>query len=90
MSVDWTTTAKTPYLQALTQEIEDPRASHLDTYLRPFIGPQISRETWLQAAGALPGLDGIDAQANMSARYANPEVMASYQEFERRRNYKLD
>ena len=69
MSVNWMRTSKQQYLDALTKEIETPNDGHLDTYLKPFIEPQIPRESWLQSVSAIPGLDGIDAQSDVSAGY---------------------
>ena len=90
MSVNWMRTSKQPYLDALTKEIQAPNDGHLDAYLKPFIEPQIPRENWLQSVSDLPGLDGIDAQSDVSAGYSDPAITKEYQEFERRRGYQLD
>lgn len=37
-SVEWTATSKTAYLDALTQEIAQPRDRHLDVYLKGPVG----------------------------------------------------
>lgn len=89
MSIDWNSTDKTPYLEALTREIEDPHAGALDRYLHPFIGDKIHRTTWLEHIAILPGLDGVNAVSDSSAQYADPQVTKKYQAFERRRGYKL-
>lgn len=88
-SIDWTRTAKGPYLQALTREIEDPNGGHLDDYLRPFIDKQIPREHWLDVVHQLPGLDGAADVVETSAPYSDPDVAEQYREFERRRGYRL-
>lgn len=88
MSVDWSRTRKTPYLQALAREIEDPNAGHLDAYLAPFIGRPIARGQWQTAVAALPGLDGLGAHEDAVARYADPQVADGYAAFERRRGYR--
>lgn len=88
MSVDWTLTRKDPYLQALTQEIEDPNAGHLDSYLAPFIGTPIPRDQWQASVAVLPGLDGVGAQEDAVARYSDPQVTDSYSAFERKRGYR--
>lgn len=44
MSVNWMSTSKQPYLDALTKEIERPNDGHLDAYLQPFIQAQIPRD----------------------------------------------
>lgn len=89
MSIDWISTDKTSYLEALTREIEDPHAGALDKYLHPFIGGKILRDQWLKHISILPGLDGVNTGEDLSAQYADPKVAASYQAFERRRRYKL-
>lgn len=90
MSVNWMRTRKQPYLDALTQEIENPNAGHLDTYLQPFIEPPITREKWLQSVATIPGLDGTNVQPDVSTIYADPVVTAGYQEFERQRRYNFE
>lgn len=88
MSVDWTRTQKDPYLQALTLELESPNAAHLDTYLLPFVGAPILRAQWQAAVNVMPGLDGVNAEADTAAGYADPEVASGYAEFERKRGYR--
>ncbi|MFZ2986745.1 Fic/DOC family protein [Ideonella sp.] len=90
LSVDWTRTGKGPYLEALTLEIQDPNAGHLDAYLRPFIGAPISRDQWAQSVATMPGLDGTNDLQDTAAQYEDPDVTKRYQAFERRRGYKLD
>jgi cell filamentation protein len=91
MSVDWSRTEKDSYLTALTREIADPQAGHLDAYLKPFIGPQIPPERWLQTVNDLRGLDGTaHALPEHAPRYADPGVSARQQQFDQRRNYDLD
>ena len=38
LSIDWAKTSKTEYLNALTKEIDEPGAGHLDSYLSRFKG----------------------------------------------------
>lgn len=89
MSVDWTRTQKDPYLQALTQELESPNAGHLDTYLLAFLGAPIPRARWQAAVGVMPGLDGINIEADAATVYADPQVANGYAEFERKRGYRI-
>ena len=89
MSIDWASTDKTAYLNALTREIETPNATYLDDYLRNVIGPKIGRDQWAAIITDLPGLDGAQAGQDVSAPYGDPDVLQRYQEFEQRRNYKL-
>ncbi len=90
MSVDWTQTQKVPYLRALTQELEDPKAGYLDDYLRPFIGKQIPHHQWQLAVSELPGLDGTATVQAMSPQYADPQVAQGHRDFERSRGYGLE
>jgi len=89
ISIDWMSTDKTSYLEALTKELEDPHAGALDEYLHPFIREKVLRDDWLEHMAILPGLDGVNVGADSSAHYEDPEVTASYQAFERRRRHKL-
>ena len=89
MSIDWASTEKTAYLNALTREIETPNATHLDDYLRNFIGPKIARDQWTTIITDLPGLDGMQVGQDVSAPYSDPGVLERYHAFEQRRNYKL-
>ena len=89
LSIDWISTDKTAYLEALTGEIEDPNAGLLDKYLRPFIGEKFQRNQWLECISLLPGLDGVNTGLDSSAQYADPKVAENYLAFERRRDYKL-
>ncbi|MBP1202948.1 cell filamentation protein [Duganella sp. 1411] len=88
LSIDWTRTQKEPYLQALNLELESPNAGHLDAYLLPFIGPPIPREQWRASVAVMPGLDGVDAEADAVAAYADPHVARDYAEFARKRAYR--
>jgi len=88
ISVDWTRTRKDPYLQALTHEIEDPNAGHLDAYLAPFIGAPIPREQWHASVAVIRGLDGANVPDDAAAGYADPQVLSGSAEFERKRGYR--
>ena len=89
ISIDWISTDKTAYLEALTREIEDPNAGLLDKYLHPFIGEKLQRKQWFKCISLLPGLDGVNTGLDSSAQYADPNVADNYLAFERRRDYKL-
>ena len=41
-SVDWASTDKTDYLQALTNELDNPGKGMLDKYLEPYIRPAVT------------------------------------------------
>lgn len=90
MSVDWCRTDKDLYLDALTREIAEPQAGHLDAYLQPFITPPIARELWLQTVADIRGLDGAArAQPENAPRYADPVIAAQQEQFDKRRDYDL-
>ena len=84
-SINWIATGKTAYLAALTREIEDPHAAILDDYLRQFIKEKIPRAQWLESINQLPGLDGVNQVFDDLGQYSDPDVVESYQAFERRR-----
>jgi cell filamentation protein len=45
-SIAWADTDKIGYLNALCEEIKNPKLSVLDAYLLPFKGPQFERHEW--------------------------------------------
>ena len=57
-SIDWSATAKEPYLDALTEEIENPPKGALDAYLKPYLRDPIAYEHLATAIVQAPGLDG--------------------------------
>ncbi|MEH6421407.1 Fic/DOC family protein [Pseudomonas sp. CGJS7] len=87
ISIDWIGTDKNAYLTALTNEIEDPRAGHLDNYLSPYIGKAISRESWSSTFQQMRGLDGNDEVIDETATYADPSVLKGQEAFELKRGY---
>ena len=89
MSVDWTRTQKDSYLRALTLEIEAPNDGHPDAYRAPFISAAVPRDQWQASVARMPGLDGVGAQADAAATYADPQIAEGYVEFKRRRDYRL-
>jgi cell filamentation protein len=54
--IDWTRTDKQDYLTALTQELERPGEGELDTYLKAFVGPAVSRAHGSAVLGVMRGL----------------------------------
>jgi cell filamentation protein, protein adenylyltransferase len=81
-SIDWSATTKDAYLEALTREIENPPAGHLDTYLKPFMRDPITHEQFATAIVQAPGLDGSlrDAELNQVLGKADePDVKAQYE-----------
>jgi cell filamentation protein len=66
--IDWTKTAKQDYLAALTRELDRPGKGELDVYLKPFIGPAVSRAHASAALGALRGLGPEPAVPRLPGR----------------------
>jgi cell filamentation protein, protein adenylyltransferase len=81
-SIDWSATKKDAYLDALTQEIENPSKGSLDTYLKPFIRDPIAYERLATAIVEAPGLDGSVQDAALNEVLGNtdePGVKAQYE-----------
>jgi cell filamentation protein len=89
LSIAWQETAKQDYLSALTREIADPNAGHLDAYLKPFQRGRMDRTEWFRSFEAVRGLDGLDAESNEAADYSNPHVSQAYEAFDKARGLQL-
>ncbi|MDH2341410.1 Fic family protein [Bradyrhizobium sp. SSUT77] len=78
-SLDWTSTDKTAYLQALTKELDDPGKGILDKYLEPCIHAAVSNLK--EHIAAAKGLDGGPGEAD-TIRGSNddPAVQADYKQ----------
>ena len=61
-SIDWASTDKTAYLQALTKELDDPGKGILDKYLEPYIRPAVT--DLKEHIAAAKGLDGGTGDAD--------------------------
>jgi cell filamentation protein len=85
ISIDWSATDQSSYLDALTEEIENPRAGVLDNYLKPFIGEAVAYDQLAVQVTGAPGLDR-GAQANdVAGKSAEPSVRAAYEAMLRKR-----
>jgi cell filamentation protein len=81
-SIDWSATKKDAYLDALTQEIENPPKGSLDAYLKPFIRDPIAYEQLATAIVQAPGLDGSVQDAVLNEVLGStdePDVKAQYE-----------
>jgi cell filamentation protein len=87
-SIDWAATGKTDYLSALTKELDEPRAGHLDAYLKPFIRAAVGDDQLAAEIAQAPGLDGNDEQNEILGKATDPALKARYeqQELKRRRD----
>lgn len=80
ISINWAATDKADYLTALTLELNDPRAGHLDAYLAEFISKPVGRD---QLASHLQSVRGLHSEASIEDEAAGsdiPEVRARYEE----------
>jgi cell filamentation protein len=84
-SVNWAATDKTDYLNALTEEIENPKAAALSKYLKKDLKPVIARaiaDDGLSAAVvATPGLDGQSANT-VAGQIGDPALQERYRAHE--------
>lgn len=80
MAIEWSSTRKEDYLEALTRELLQPEAQHLDTYLRPFMQSKVTPGPLLDHLLELRGLDGADDDQDSNVAYAedDPRAMDSY------------
>jgi cell filamentation protein len=59
ISIEWTATNKEAYLDALTQEIENPGKGIFDQYLKPFIKKAVAEDRLAEQVKELPGLSAV-------------------------------
>lgn len=84
--IDWPSTDKQAYLEALTRELHDP-GKHLDAYLLPLARPVLNSSDLAHRLRNLPGLDGRVASIgeNVSYRTDDEKAVAAYREMKRSR-----
>jgi cell filamentation protein len=73
-AIDWTSTTKAGYLDALTRELSDPEGGHVDAYFRTRIVATNKRRPWIQQLTQLPGLDGGEVDQTQIAYDAGDVV----------------
>jgi cell filamentation protein len=56
IAIAWEQTNKADYLQALTQELQQPEARRLDDYLKPFIRQAVEQQSAHQTLLTMSGL----------------------------------
>jgi cell filamentation protein len=76
-SINWAATDKTDYLNALTEEIGNPKATALNKYLEPFITKAIAHSGLAAAVVATPGLDGQSANT-VAGQVSDPALQERY------------
>nr|WP_283812765.1 Fic family protein [Bradyrhizobium tropiciagri] len=84
-SIDWASTDKTAYLQALTKELDEPGKGILDKYLEPYIRSAVSDLT--EHIAATRGLDGSTGETD-AVRGSNddPAIQAEYEQQQLKRD----
>ncbi len=78
ISIDWASTNKTDYLNALTKELEKPGEGHLDAYLKPFIKTGIDPNAFAANISGAPGLDS-DHEDNVLGDIEDLKIKAEYE-----------
>ena len=81
-SIDWGTTNKDAYLDALAEEIENPQKRRLDSYLEPFVRDPIAYEQLATVIVQAPGLIGGVQDTNLHeilGTTEEPAVKAQYE-----------
>ncbi len=81
-SIDWASTDKADYLNALTQEIDKPGKGLLDTYLKPFVQTAISQDALVGQVKGMQSLSGgtrdqVDAD-KVLGNVSEPAVQERY------------
>lgn len=87
MAIDWAATKKSDYLDALTQEIEEPNKHTLDRYLVPFIRSALARTSWTVSIASIQGLDGMDGRTRDDGLVSDPATAREYADFKKKRAY---
>ena len=58
--IAWEGTKKADYLEALTQELDNPQSAPLNAYLAHFIADRVPHDVYSKTLNDLPGLSGIE------------------------------
>ena len=87
-SIDWTATAKSDYLSALTKELDGPGKGHLDTFLKPFVRDAVTDDRLAAKIAQAPGLDGNSEQNKVLGRTNEPALQVRYEQQELKRKRK--
>ena len=74
-SIDWSSSKKTDYLQALTEELQTPDKGLLDSYFDPLIQGLTDRKVWVDHIKSLPGLDGASTESD-NISYSADDLLA--------------
>lgn len=88
-SIDWIKADKEDYLNALTQELDQPATGILDRYLLQYKTDALDLDTLYEKIDAIKGLDGLDSKNRIEGDIDNPEVQKQYQNYKKQRGYTI-
>ena len=86
--IDWASTDKDAYLDALTRELENPGNGHLDAYLKPFVRKSEAEGDLPANVAGAPGLDGEGSDVVLGAT-DDKTLKAEYEAQKRKRKEAL-
>jgi len=89
MSINWSRSAKSDYLAALSEEIRRPGAGVLDRYLLGFKESRLEREIWGQEIFAIKGLGGLVMDI-IEGQFSDAAVAEKYRAFDQQRGYQIE
>nr|WP_315256852.1 Fic family protein [uncultured Duganella sp.] len=85
-AIDWTSSPKNAYLEALTAELATPEKGILDAYFAPLMGPYNPHAERIERILNIQGLNGLAfARENIAYRADDPAGPEKYQEMVRQR-----
>ena len=87
-AIDWISSKKSEYLDALTHELAHPRDRVLDAYLSNLIVDTRPRTDWVEYFKTMPGLSGDDDELNLGYAEDDVEAIARYEEVKLQRTLK--
>jgi len=87
-AIDWISSKKSEYLEALTHELAHPRDRVLDAYLSNLIVDTLPRTDWVEYFKTMPGLSGDDDELNLGYAEDDVEAIARYEEVKLQRTLK--
>lgn len=93
ISIAWNRTNKNDYLVALTRELEDPNAGHLDDYLQPFISDALGQDRLVAHLLGVPGLGSSQERLpenEVLGKMSDEDVQARYAQYEAKREQSKD
>jgi cell filamentation protein len=82
ISIDWSSTDKSTYLRALSDEIDHPGKGTLDNYLEPFIQAIVGQDRLAEYMRDVPGLSGVTGtladEDKVLGKVSDPAIQEQY------------